>query len=167
MKASRAQVDLRAFRWPLQPLERKLQAELDAARARLAALRQAAREPADRVAALEQQWTEQARSATPIPEGALDPAAHQRQLCYLGSLARQIDKMRKEANQLGAHVAEAAAICLQQERKLAVVQKRRERAESLYAGEQLRRASKEADLAWLARTGCRLARKPAVIVEAR
>jgi DNA repair exonuclease SbcCD ATPase subunit len=160
MNSRRTQVDLRAFRWPLQPLERKLQADVDAARAALASLRQAARERASDIKELEQHWSAQARSAAPGPSATLDPCAHGLQLRYLGGLAARIDEMRQQAGALEARIAQAAAACLARQRKLASVEKQRERAEGVYAADQLWLASKEADLAWLAQAARSAAAHP-------
>ena len=150
MKHSQAapRVDLRAFRWPLEPLERRLDGAVESARLAIAGLQRqlhafddAARH---RLAHQREQEQRALRSARhDVRAGALAV----RYLASLEAARRDADAARAELEQ---RVAAARAACAQRQRELESVQALRRAAQREHAQQQLRRECREADAAWLA-----------------
>jgi flagellar biosynthesis chaperone FliJ len=141
--------DLRAFRWPLHPLECKLEQALESAR--LAAGACHAREARQR--GLVDEWRRhqaaQERIASACVQG--QPRLGTHVLAYLARVEQRLAHAASTADRLECQLAEAREECARRQRELASVQALRERAQHAHAQEQLRRAQKEADAAWLGR----------------
>ncbi len=139
--------DLRGFRWHLEPLRRKLEADLEGARLELAALLREEGELAAAVRELDARFLQDARDAL---RGPLDPQRRARALGYLTQQAKALDGHRRDACELRSRVTKAREACLTAERRLASTERLRAKAQALFAADQLRRTAKEADIAWLA-----------------
>lgn len=151
--------DLRGFRWHLEPLRRKLEADLEGARLALAALLRKESELDAIVRTLDAQFLQDARAALGPPLEARERA---RALAYLARQAQVLDGRKREACELRSRVTAAREECLTAERRLASTEKLRGKARALFAADQLRRAAKEADIAWLAlRSRLQLPQSPA------
>lgn len=154
-----ARADLRAFRWPLAPLERKLEGELETARTALGALRQEEADLIGDVEALERTLSEQARHAATDSEQVLDAHRYYGRLHYLAGLVEQIAQRTATATRLRERIEVASKVCIVRDVKLGCVRRLRESATDTYAREQMRRESREADLAWLTRAAHHAARE--------
>jgi hypothetical protein len=142
-----ARVDLRGFRWRLEPLRTKLHAELDAARYALASLVREEQERADAVRLLDAQFLHDAKTVLSSP---LEPQGRARSLAYLVARRQELEGCRREAAALRSRVTAAREGCMTVERRLESVEKLRGNAQASFAQEQVRSAAKHADLAWLA-----------------
>lgn len=147
-----ARADLRGFRWPLQALERKLDADLLRARALLTRQNADAAQLAARVQALEDGLAQEGRWLQDACARLFDPARRREALSYLAGVAQQIAEKARAAETARERAAVAAQECLRQERQLASVQELRACGQAAYAMGQLRREGREADLAWLTRS---------------
>lgn len=141
-------IDLRAFRWQLDPLERRLDGAVESARLAVAGLQRqlhafddAARRRLAHQREQEQQALQSARHD--VHAGALAV----RYLASLEAARRDTDAARAELEQ---RVAAAQAACGQRQRQLESVQALRHAAQRQHAQQQLRRECREADAAWLA-----------------
>lgn len=150
MSAAAGTVDLRAFRWRLAGLDRKLDHELECTRSALAALQ---REAAS-LDALRHEMTEAhfdaLRKTSKLLADAVDPVAHRACLQYLAATEDRLRERSDEAGQLDARVMEARKACLDADRRLASLRSLRQDEEADYTREQSRRIARDADLAWLA-----------------
>lgn len=154
-----ARVDLRAFRWRLAPLERKLEGDLEAARATLSGMRQEEADLIREVEALEQNLSEQAKHAAAASEQVLDAHRYHGRLHCLAGLVEEIAQRTATATRLRERIAVAAKVCIARDVKLGCVRRLRDLATDAYAREQMRRESREADLAWLTRAAHHAARE--------
>lgn len=151
MKAqSPARCDLRAFRWHLAPLERKLEANFEAARLARAVLQRQAEAVYHAIEVLVQQRRHALDSASTPRDGAIDTRAHARVLGYLLQVAGTIEGKHAEAGEVDHRIRRARQDCVDAERQLACIVRMREAAQAAYAAGQFRALAKEADMAWLA-----------------
>lgn len=146
-----ARVDLRAFHWRLAPLERKLEDDLETARAALSALRQEEADLIRDVEVLERTLSDQARHAAAASEQVLDAHRCYGRLYYLAGLVEQIAQRTATASRLRERIEVASKVCIAHDVKLGCLRRLRESATDSFAREQMRRESREADLAWLTR----------------
>lgn len=140
--------DLRGFRWPLRPLERKLDAELEAARlalARMQSQEQVARQSLG--AAAEHLGLQQGMASRCIQH---DPRLAHEVLSYLSGLEQALSRCRSDAARVAQDLVDARVRCIERQRRLACVEALRERAEQAHLRERTRREAREADAAWLA-----------------
>jgi hypothetical protein len=150
----RTRVDMRAFPWKLGMLERKLEHAADLARASLATAQCEAQALAAAVQVLQQEKAAQLHCSSAAGQ-RIDPAAQARLLQFLAQAEGRLAARHLELARLGDRIAAARQDCAAADLELARVCKLRESAEAAYAGEQLRREGKEADLAWIALAACR------------
>jgi hypothetical protein len=151
MKAqSPSSADMRAFRWHLAPLERKLEATIEAARLARAVLQRQAEALKLTIEALADQRRTEIKSAAVACNEAIDPRAHARVLKYLVQVSGTIESKHAEAADLDRRIQGARQDGLDSERQLACVVRMREAAQAAYAQDQFRAVAKESDLAWLA-----------------
>lgn len=144
-------VDLRRFAYPLEPLRRRREWDLDAARAELgrvqAELDAACRE-AEALAARQAQATR--RVADGLAAG-VDPANHRRALLWLAALRSQTKAAEARVASLRARRANVSARCLEAQRRLDVVVRHREECLADYGKDAQARDAADADREWLAR----------------
>lgn len=147
--ATGARADLRGCGASLRPFERRLDAQLEAARLALALLQR--RE--DALQAVERQCAaagmQQHRQACEWL--AREPHMRPHLLDSLREVDRGIERARADVAAVQEQVAVARAECVDRQRRLACVQRLRAAAERLFAQEQVRRDAREADAAWLGR----------------
>lgn len=148
-------VDMRSFRWPLQPLERKLDGGLEAARLALASLKDQAKALDQLVAEWKKHQEQQERAASASIER--DPRMGSHVLRYLATLQARLGQAAIAGAELGLRVGKAQGDCVERQRQLACVQALREQAQRIHAAAQLRREAREADAAWLVRRAQRRA----------
>jgi flagellar export protein FliJ len=144
-----ASVDMRAFTWPLLPLERKLEWERDAARARLAQALAALRRSQSQLRELEALRQQQARRAAATLRQTLDPRSHRQFLAYLVSIQQQQGRARQHLQSLERALAAARAECAHRERTLESLVAARARAMRAYIAGALLSQDRQADTAWL------------------
>lgn len=142
--------DMRAFRWHLAPLERKLEASIEVARVARAHLQRQADVLQRSIDLIAEQRRRELKDAARATRIAIDPRVHARILQYLVQLSGTIERKQEEAVALRRRIDAEARACADAERQLACVERMREAAQAAYAAGQFRTAEKEADLTWLA-----------------
>ena len=158
--AGSKRVDLRAFRWQLAPLEKKLNANVDAACIALAVIRQREASLQQAIGTLESQRDREMVAVAALAGTTVDPWVRASTLKYLARQGRQLGARQLEAAALRLEFEKARETCASWRRQLACVEKLRAGAQAAFATQQLRAVAKEADLGWLAahaRSGPRLA----------
>ena len=148
---SYASVDSRGFDWRLRSLQRKLEWELDAAKACLA---QAGRTADEAKAALDQAHAAASEQAT-LAGGSLwlrpDPNVRRCVLAYLVQASDRIALLVKDCDRAEELLADARTACADAERKLEVLLAARDVAWKDHARRVLQGEANEADAAWLSR----------------
>ena len=150
MKRMTSVPSARTFRWPLQALERKMDAAVENARLALQALQQEAR--------LEEQAARRRHAYHLEQEGVAlramqrDPRAGAQALRYLASLHAARVAAEATRADLDQRLARGRTHCADLQRQLEAVQALRSAAQRLHAQGELRRECREADAAWLALT---------------
>jgi hypothetical protein len=140
---------LRDFRWRLQAVERKHAMALDRASLALGVAQRETPSLQRRVDECALRQAEQERWAR---ECAIrDPHLQGQALRWLLSCAAQSAAARAARDAQRRHLQALQAQCLDRQRQLDAVQALREEAQRVHAQAQFRRASREADAAWLAR----------------
>jgi flagellar biosynthesis chaperone FliJ len=139
--------DGRAFRWPLHPLEAKLDGDLESARLALALLQHEERRTAQEVQQCSAQQEGHQVAAAACLERA--PALRAHVLGYLAELDAKLAQVQASASKLQQEVDAARGDCIERQRQLACVQRLHDAAERSHVQERRRRASREADAAWL------------------
>jgi hypothetical protein len=146
-----ASVDSRGFDWRLRSLQRKLEWELDVAKA---CLEQAGRTAAEAKAAWDQAHAAATEQAT-LASGSLrlrsDPNVRRCVLAFLVQAGDRIALLVKECERAEDSLADARTACADAERKLDVLLAVREVAWKDHARRVLRGEANEADAAWLSR----------------
>jgi flagellar biosynthesis chaperone FliJ len=150
MKPS-AGLDLRAFRWPLAPLERKHAHALDTAWMGLAGIRREVGVAQAELLALREAHAADVRALSESCAGGIDARVRLSALQYLADAQQQMQRRTAQANALGARADGAAKDCIEADRRLASVRKLRQAALATFAAQQLRRGFREADLGWVMR----------------
>lgn len=135
----------------LATLSRKLDAELECARTRLAQLRVQEQTQDEAVRGLRARCAEEERGAALLSGAPLDAARHGQVLRHLVRLRAAIARGEQAGQDMRERVLQAVAACAAQERQLACARELHEAIERLQAAQAQRRAAAEADRAWLAR----------------
>lgn len=144
-------LDMRAFRWSLAPLERKLQWERDASQSRMALVLQRLRDCEQRNRHLASERDSQVSSAAARWRQAADPQAHRQALRFLARMETQLAEGDRHWRALQMEVDRARQDCLERERRLETLMKMRRAAIQAHVRVATLRLAKEADIAWLAR----------------
>lgn len=146
-------VDLRGFRYSLEPLLRQRTWRLDACRAQLAQLQT----KIDRAsAALEVQRAEhlsQCALASSAAARMLDPAVRHHLLVWIGHSQSSLAQAEQALNALYDERREAASQCVEAERNVRVIEQHRSDALAQFVRDETARLGSEADRDWLARAG--------------
>jgi hypothetical protein len=144
-------VDLRGFRYALEPLLRKQQWRLDALQARLAAAdklveaaRQVCRDAQSTLDAC-------ARDLRQSGGGRLDPQAYGRGLAYLASLQADLVRKKLHLEQLRLDRDALRETCVQAQCKVDLTLEHRDECMKEYILAEQNRVSSEVDRDWLAR----------------
>ena len=144
-----ASIDTRAFSWGLQPLERKLAWEWDAALARLARAVAALEEAQRALRSLEQLQDQEAAEVATASRHGLDPHAHTQALRYLATIGQRVraamHQVRGRERAL-THEREEFAACQRRSETLSAARAQAMRA---YVRAGQLRSDREADAAWL------------------
>jgi hypothetical protein len=146
-----SQVDLRGFRYDLEPLLCKQQWQLDALQAKLAALDKAVG-GAERECARARDMVETCAGGLRRAGGAvLDPAAYSRALAYLAALQADLGQNKLRLERLRLDRAALLDACLQAQRKVDVTSAHKDECMKEYVLAEQNRLSSEVDRDWLAR----------------
>ncbi|MCG2594954.1 hypothetical protein LZ009_19420 [Ramlibacter sp. XY19] len=146
------------FDWKLQPLQRKLEWDLDLARGRVAAARLRFEQAGDAVRGLEEIHAAQAAAALAATRRGADPALHKQALAWLLSAETRLLHRRTECTRAKAELAAARTECRRCNERLEALSALHDEAQVRFAYAERREAGKEADFAWLA---SRSAQEPA------
>ena len=137
------------FEWKLQPLQRKLEWELDVARSRLAAAAARYETVRNSVQALESSHAAQATAALATARRA-DPALHAQALGWLAAAETRLQRLRAQCARAQSELEAARAECRRSNERLEVLGALHEEALAQFRYASQRQASKEADFSWLA-----------------
>lgn len=148
-------VDMRGFRYAPEPLQRKREWELDAARAALARAIEALSRKTEEIDDLESRHGAHARDVSRNAGAAIDPTHHRENLNYLAGLRAVIAENERQREGLRQQRDVAQARCITLQRKLEALIQHRQRAASEYAFEEGNRQAALADQDWLMRTAGR------------
>jgi flagellar biosynthesis chaperone FliJ len=143
--------DLRRFDYALEPLLRQRQWRLEASRARLARVQGEVHAAEEALEALRERYRAQRQLAAEALETRLDPGSYPRLLRWLVQLRDTIRSGEASLAELHARRSEASADCLEQQRKVEVVERHRDDCVADFARDEQGRLATEADRDWLAR----------------
>lgn len=146
-------VDLRRFEYPLEPVRRQRRWELEALQAELGRAQAAVELAEQEVQALRTQLREQSARAAANLVARLDPSSYPRALGWLVRLRESLVAAEERAATLRAERERLRRECLEQQRKVDVVERHREECVAEFAKEEGSRLASEADKDWLARAG--------------
>lgn len=145
-------MDLRRFPSPLAPLQKMLDAQLQAARCSLGARKLEAAALAEQVRQLRELEATALAAATASLSRSLDARTHRHALLHLMNLAQQRGARETASRAAERNVGDGMNECVERDRKLAVVERLQDRELRAQAAIAARRQNREADLEWLART---------------
>ena len=138
------------FHWKLQPLQRKLEWDLDLARGRVGAAGHRYDQARDAVRAMEVSHAAQAAAASAAAQRGADPALHAQALAWLVGAEAQLLRQRARCAQAEAQLEVARVECLRCNERLEALSALHGEARARFAYAARREAGKEADFAWLA-----------------
>jgi flagellar biosynthesis chaperone FliJ len=145
-------VDLRGFRYALEPLLRRQRWRLEAQQLKLAALQQQIERCGASLRALEQTYRQRAEDSVRALVGGFDLVAHQRSLAYLAQLRGEILAGAEQLECLRQQGREQRAACAQLQRRLDLLEQHRADLGAGYLQEEGRRQDNEMDKDWLSRS---------------
>jgi chromosome segregation ATPase len=143
--------DLRGFKYPMEPLARRAQWQLDALNARLAKVQSqlaSVRAELDATEGLHQQACEKLGRQVQV---RLDSSRHQAGLVYLGQLQALLKKLQEELAALDKNRAELLRMCRAAEARLEGLRSHESGAIDVYVREQSHLHATEADRDWITR----------------
>lgn len=146
-------VDLRAFRYALEPLHRQRVWRLDASRARLAQLQRKIDEASAALEVQRAQHRSQCARASSAGSRMLDPAARRHLLIWIAHSQARLAQAEQTLNALHDERRGAASQCIEAERRVRVIERHRSSALAQFVRSETARLGSEADRDWLARTG--------------
>ena len=144
-------VDLRGFQYELEPLRRQSAWRLDAARARVAGVRQQIRDAQVELDALRARYREQCEALARSIAQRIDPAVHRHMLSWLARLQSQVHHEEQALQELQAKRDELVVQCLREEQKLDMLDEHRTGCLEQFRLEARNREAAEADRDWLSR----------------
>jgi hypothetical protein len=139
------------FDWKLQPLQRKLEWDLELARGRLSAASRELRESCGAVRALEANHSAQASAAQAALHRGADPAGHSLALAWLAGAERHLANLRAQTTKDTESVAAARAACRRCQERLEALTTLHDEARRRFVYAANWEATRDADLEWLAR----------------
>ena len=139
------------FDWKLQPLQRKLEWDLDLARGRVATLSRQQAQAQAALRLLENSRAAQAAVAQAATQRRADPALHVQALAWLATAELQLVCLRAQSLEAEAALADARAACLRCNERVEALAVLHGEALARFAYAVQREAAKEADFAWLGR----------------
>lgn len=148
-------VDLRRFEYALEPVRRQRQWRLDSLRAELGRVQRRVEDAEGVLRALQEQYRVAVQHTAEHMAARLDPVRHPRVLRWL--------VLQRERIEAGAGCVETArrerarvqAECLNEQRRLELIEKHREECVALFAQEEESRLRRDADREWLVREAAR------------
>lgn len=143
--------DLRLFEYSLEPLRRRRQWQLEAAKTQLGRALRALEDAAQELEALRSGHLEQSRQVAQQLARSIDPGAYARALRWLADRMQSIRAAEARIADLRAERARAAAQCAAEQRKLEALESHRDECLAEFAQEEQRRQATEADRDWLTR----------------
>lgn len=147
-----SQVDLRGFRYALEPLQTKRQWHLNALQAQLGREQQRLGERRQTLKAQQGEHRDQSHLASAAMRVHLDPIVHQRALAYLARLHGTIQESQGILNELQIQCDNTKKECVEQQCKVEVLEQHRRDQLRDYAADMTAKQAAEADRDWVART---------------
>ncbi|GAB7541613.1 hypothetical protein [Cupriavidus sp. 8B] len=145
--------DLRGFHYPLEPIRRQRQWQLDSLLAKLGAMQREVAQTQSKLDALQRRYQEQAEAALQAAVQSLNAQAHRRGLQWLMILR---DQITEQEQLLAARVVQRDSVrraCLGQRQKVDVMERHRLDSMEEYVRAESGRLASEADREWIARLG--------------
>ncbi|PCE23734.1 hypothetical protein BWP39_29075 [Paraburkholderia acidicola] len=148
-------VDLRGFRYALEPLRRQSEWRLDMARARVAAVGRQIRDAQSQLDAARKHYLKQCELLGRSIAQRLDPGLHRHRLSWLARLDSQVRDEERALSDLEAERGELIAQCRVEEQKRDMLDEHRNRCIEQFVLEARNRVAAEADRDWLSRRDIR------------
>jgi flagellar biosynthesis chaperone FliJ len=145
--------DLRGLPWPYAALERKLEIALGRARVAVAELQRKCATAEQELRDLQEARQDQLRALHTVALRAQGWDVHRGSLHFLAEALARLATREQAVVQLRGQLEQAQLACVAAHRRRETLQTLRASAEAAHVRVQLRRQTKEADLAWLARHG--------------
>jgi len=143
--------DLRGFLYPLDPVRRQRQWQLERSIAKLGELRRQLVECISKRDSLAQGLEAQAARTAELWRTWPDPSTYSRFLSYLAVLQGRAQHADLAVAQLKVQVENAVQDCVRHQRRAELLERHRTNAAQFYASEEARRSASEADQDWSAR----------------
>jgi hypothetical protein len=145
------EVDLRGFNYPLEPLLKRQQWNLDALQLKLGRLEKAAGAATVSRTVTQAAYDEHARDVRKGPGVALEPAAYGRTLAHLAGLQAEIARLNLRLEELRQERRALQAEYLSTQVKMNIAKTHKQECLLDYAASQQNRLDSERDREWLAR----------------
>ncbi len=150
-KSRSSQIDVRGFRYALEPLQRKHEWQLAALETQLGHRHRDLKDSREALSELQSRHRQQLAWAHSLdPRRALDPQSRQRLLACLVQLDEEIRQAGLVVQQRLQAVQESQAACNQKRRKIEALDKHREASLKEFAEEQGRIQFAQLDRDWMA-----------------
>ena len=149
--------DLRGLPWPYAALERKLEIALGRERVVVAELQRECASGEQELRELQQAREAQLRALQAVALRAEGWDVHRGSLHFLAESLARLAGREQAVVLLRAQLHEAQQACAAAHQRLETLRALRASAEAAHVQAQIRRAAKEADLAWLSRHGSAVA----------
>lgn len=146
-----ASTDMRGFRYTLEPVRKRREWQLDAAMARVAAVRKQLDECLAMRQRAEDEAVAQAGLAAQAWRDRGDPATQTRLLAYLTQLQSDKARIESDIDRLRAELSTAQHEVLRRQQHVETLQRHRTDVLGAYRMDQDRKTSAEADQDWTAR----------------
>lgn len=150
-KSRSSQIDVRGFRYALEPLQRKHEWQLAALETQLGHRHRDLKDSREALSKLQSRHRQQLAWAQSLdPRRALDPQSRQRLLACLVQLDEEIRQAGQVVEQRLQAVQESQAACNHKRRKIEALDKHRETSLKEFAEEQGRIQFAQLDRDWMA-----------------
>lgn len=146
-----ASTDMRGFRYPLEPVRKRREWQLDAAMAQVAAVRKQLDECLAMWQRAEDEAVAQAGLAAQAWRHRSDPATQTRLLAFLARLQGDKARIESDIDRLRVELSTAQQEALRCQQHMETLQRHRTEVLSAYRIDQDRKSSVEADQDWTAR----------------
>jgi flagellar biosynthesis chaperone FliJ len=143
--------DLRRFRYPLEPLLRQREWQLESLRARLGRVLGKIESAARKLDDARERYRRGLEHAARELAERLDPTTHPRLICWLARLRETIASSEQALADLRAERATVAAACLAHQLKVELLARHRADCVAEFQREEERRLASDADREWLSR----------------
>lgn len=149
---SAADIDLRAFDYPLGPLQERERWALEKVQARAARVLAGALALQEQLHGMERDCEAQRRHLLDNVQRYLDPAMHRRAMEYLLHTQANLATVQKRIDAAQAEHRELLALCMRQQLRIDVLESHRRQQLDQYAMAQRTRQAAEQDHGWIARS---------------